>query len=288
VADAGWGVGEWHALGEEATMSGPQGSWNDKHYVYRPPWGSGGDAYGDAYDDRYGGDAYTDDSFADDSYAADGYGDASYDDGYGDAGHGDQGGGGGPYEVAHERPRAAIGDSMRGAFGGLAWRYRSAPFRARVTVEVSAAVLVLALLLGASLALRAQGGPDQAESATGDATTSTSGGAGGVGGPLPTGSDALAPTSSTTTATTQPATSAPTTTRTTVAPTTATTAAPPTTAGPPATTTTTGSPPGEPHYRNCLDAWRDGALPLFEGEPGYSRRLDDDGDGQACEFGEGF
>jgi Excalibur calcium-binding domain len=42
------------------------------------------------------------------------------------------------------------------------------------------------------------------------------------------------------------------------------------------------------HYRNCFEALRAGALPLFEGEPGYSRRLDDDGDGQACEPGEGF
>jgi hypothetical protein len=40
------------------------------------------------------------------------------------------------------------------------------------------------------------------------------------------------------------------------------------------------------HYRNCIEALRAGALPLFEGEPGYSRRLDDDGDGQACEVGE--
>jgi hypothetical protein len=283
------------------TMRGPHGSSNDEHYVYRPQWGSG-DAYGDGYDDRDGGDAYGnnrhddgygDDGYGDDGYAADGYGDASYDDAYGDAG---QAGGAGRYAAAHERQRAATGGSVRGAFGGLAWRYRSAPMSARVAIDVSAAVLVLALLLGAAVALRSPGGPDQAESAPSDATTSTVGGAaGGVGGPLPTGSEAVAPTStSTTPATTRPATSAPATTRTTVAPTVTTPAtSPPTTArrppGPPApTTTTTGPPDPEPHYRTCLDAWRAGALPLFEGEPGYSRRLDDDGDGQACEFGEGL
>jgi hypothetical protein len=183
-----------------------------------------------------------------------------------------------------------MGGSMRGAFGAVAWRYRSAPLWARVSLDVSAAVLVLALLAGGALALRAQGGPEGvAGTAAGDTPSTSAGGDGGGLGPI---GPAAVPTSSTTTSppTTRPATSAPTTAATvpptTAPPTTPTTAAPP-------TTPTTGrpGPPGtdpEPHYRTCFDAWRAGALPLFEGEPGYSRRLDDDGDGQACEFGEGF
>jgi hypothetical protein len=179
-----------------------------------------------------------------------------------------------------------MGDSMRGAFGALAWRYRSAPLWARVSLDVGAAVLVLALLAGGALALRAQGGPDgTAGTAAGDTSSTSAGGDGGA--PGPTGPAAV-PTSTTTTTppTTPPTTSAPTTTAATAPPTTPPPT--PTTAAPP-TTPTTGRPgPPEPHYRTCFDAWRAGALPLFEGEPGYSRRLDDDGDGQACEFGEGF
>jgi hypothetical protein len=263
-------------------MAGPHGSWNDKHYVYRPTWGSGA-AYGEGYDEEYG-DTYRADGYGDDTYAADAYGDASYDD------HTQAGNGAGDWG-AHERERAGVGDSVRGAFGGLAWLYRSAPLWARVTIDVSAAVLVLALLLGGALALRGQGEPDGAEVAP-DGTTSTNGD--GSGGPLPTGSDAAGPTSSTSTTpgTTRPAKSAPIT-ATTVARTTVATATtvPPTTTrrppGPPSTgTTTTSTTPAEPHYRNCLEALQAGALPLFEGDPGYSRRLDDDGDGQACEPGE--
>jgi hypothetical protein len=36
-------------------------------------------------------------------------------------------------------------------------------------------------------------------------------------------------------------------------------------------------------YRNCADARADGAAPLYAGQPGYSTRLDRDGDGVACE-----
>jgi hypothetical protein len=37
------------------------------------------------------------------------------------------------------------------------------------------------------------------------------------------------------------------------------------------------------HYRNCADARAAGAAPIQAGEPGYSARLDRDGDGVACE-----
>jgi hypothetical protein len=49
-----------------------------------------------------------------------------------------------------------------------------------------------------------------------------------------------------------------------------------------------GSPaPGggesDPTYRNCQQARRAGAAPLYRGDPGYSERLDRDGDGVACD-----
>jgi hypothetical protein len=33
-----------------------------------------------------------------------------------------------------------------------------------------------------------------------------------------------------------------------------------------------------------MEAWLARALPLYAGEPGYSRQLDRDGDGEACEW----
>lgn len=36
-------------------------------------------------------------------------------------------------------------------------------------------------------------------------------------------------------------------------------------------------------YNNCTEAREAGVTPLFEGEPGYSKKLDRDGDGIACE-----
>ncbi|ROU08146.1 excalibur calcium-binding domain-containing protein [Lysobacter enzymogenes] len=36
-------------------------------------------------------------------------------------------------------------------------------------------------------------------------------------------------------------------------------------------------------YPNCAAARAAGAAPLLRGDPGYSRRLDRDGDGRACE-----
>ena len=37
------------------------------------------------------------------------------------------------------------------------------------------------------------------------------------------------------------------------------------------------------HFSNCREARAAGAAPLYEGSPGYSRKLDRDGDGVACE-----
>jgi hypothetical protein len=41
--------------------------------------------------------------------------------------------------------------------------------------------------------------------------------------------------------------------------------------------------PAEVYYPNCAAARAAGAAPLHRGEPGYSRKLDRDGDGVACE-----
>ena len=49
---------------------------------------------------------------------------------------------------------------------------------------------------------------------------------------------------------------------------------------------TTGSSPTAPssvYYENCTAVRAAGAAPLHAGEPGYSRKLDRDGDGVACE-----
>jgi hypothetical protein len=40
---------------------------------------------------------------------------------------------------------------------------------------------------------------------------------------------------------------------------------------------------GSVYYKNCSEARAAGAAPLYAGEPGYSSRLDRDGDGVACE-----
>jgi hypothetical protein len=40
-------------------------------------------------------------------------------------------------------------------------------------------------------------------------------------------------------------------------------------------------------YRSCAEAQAAGAAPLYAGQPGYSRKLDRDGDGVACESGSG-
>ena len=43
------------------------------------------------------------------------------------------------------------------------------------------------------------------------------------------------------------------------------------------------SQPQQGGYRNCREARAAGAAPLYRGQPGYSARLDRDGDGIACE-----
>lgn len=42
--------------------------------------------------------------------------------------------------------------------------------------------------------------------------------------------------------------------------------------------------PEEVFFNNCTEANEAGVTPLFEGDPGYSKRLDRDGDGVACEL----
>ncbi|WP_323374242.1 excalibur calcium-binding domain-containing protein [Corynebacterium pygosceleis] len=37
------------------------------------------------------------------------------------------------------------------------------------------------------------------------------------------------------------------------------------------------------NFSNCREARAAGAAPLYAGSPGYSRKLDRDGDGVACE-----
>lgn len=43
------------------------------------------------------------------------------------------------------------------------------------------------------------------------------------------------------------------------------------------------APPANITYKNCDDVRAHGAAPIYKGEPGYSRKLDRDGDGVGCE-----
>lgn len=43
------------------------------------------------------------------------------------------------------------------------------------------------------------------------------------------------------------------------------------------------NPGADAYYPNCAAARAAGAAPLHRGDPGYSRKLDRDGDGVACE-----
>ncbi|MGW6417995.1 excalibur calcium-binding domain-containing protein [Streptomyces sp. NPDC055055] len=45
----------------------------------------------------------------------------------------------------------------------------------------------------------------------------------------------------------------------------------------------TAEPEPEVHYANCTEVRDAGAAPIHRGDPGYSSRLDRDGDGVACE-----
>ncbi|WP_433213354.1 excalibur calcium-binding domain-containing protein [Dactylosporangium sp. CS-047395] len=69
---------------------------------------------------------------------------------------------------------------------------------------------------------------------------------------------------------------------------TTTAAAPPPPPPPPKTTKAAPPPPAETedndvYYKNCTEAKKAGAAPLYRGEPGYRSALDRDGDGVACE-----
>jgi Excalibur calcium-binding domain len=229
------------------------------------PPGPGLHGYPDAGDE----DGLTGEGYGEDGYIGDGYGE----DGYGDAGDereasgiaADYGYGRPGDHVATATGLAGVVASVRAAAADAAWRYRSAPLWARITADVVAGALVLALVVGVSLMLRGDDEPQQAASRE----------------PI---SIETVPTTSTTVATT------------TTVPTTTTTVPPTTTTVPPTTVTTSPPivpPPTEPpsppttdevRYRDCFEAWLAGALPLRRGDPGYGPHLDRDGDGEACEF----
>jgi Excalibur calcium-binding domain len=190
----------------------------------------------------------------------------------------------GPWEDdVDERRHGAPGRrSLRNVFADLVWRYQSARLGTQVTMDVLAACLVMAVVFAGAVLLDRDSGPSVTSTA-GPATT-------------------VAHAAATTTTTAAPTTAAPTTSApatTTVPPAPPTTRVPPTTttapAPPPATDAPAGPPPPPPTereeepgrpYRDCMEAWLARALPLYAGEPGYSRALDGDGDGEACEWDE--
>ena len=168
--------------------------------------------------------------------------------------------------------RAGPSRAVTGPLGGLIRRYRTARLGTRVTVDVTAAAAVMAVVASAASVL-----PD---------------------GPRP----AVVSTRSTTVvsvSTTAPATGvAPTTARRAPEPPSPTTERPGAGATPQATSPGPGGKrgaegpshsrarPSLPPYPDCLPAWLDGAAPLRPGDPGYSADLEDeDGDGILCEHG---
>ena len=161
--------------------------------------------------------------------------------------------------------------AIRRAVGGARGWYRSSPLWLKITTDVAGALAVLGLLLGVSMALRQDGSPQRAAAVgtTTTAPTTTIPPWTTTTGPPPTTAPAMPPPTMVRTTTTAPTTTVP--------PTTAPTTTPP--------TTPTTEP--APEYHNCWQALRAGALPLERGEPGYGPHLDDDGDGRACEWGEG-
>lgn len=196
----------------------------------------------------------------------------------------------GPWEDdVDERRHGAPGRrSLPTLFADLVARYQSARLGTQVAIDVVAACLVMAVVVAGAVLLDRDSGPS---------VTSTAG-------PATTVAHAHATTTTTTEATTTsaPTTSAPTTTTVPPAPPTrlprtATTAPAPPTTAPPATDAPTGPPPppatterdeeSRRPYRDCLEVWLARDLPLYSGEPGYSRSLDRDGDGEACEWGDG-
>lgn len=183
----------------------------------------------------------------------------------------------GPRYDDEEAPRhgAPGRRTLRDRVGDVVWRYQSARLSTQVTIDVVAAAAVMAVVVGAAMLLRDDTGP-AVVSAAGPTTTVTR------------VASAAPPVAPTTTATTVPTTTAPPPSTTTTRPRSTTTAptAPPATEAPPPTSAPPPSEPARRPYRDCLDAWLDGALPLFAGEPGYAPSLDRDGDGEACEWDE--
>jgi hypothetical protein len=59
----------------------------------------------------------------------------------------------------------------------------------------------------------------------------------------------------------------------------------PTTTVPPTTAPPSTVP--DVYYDDCFDAAEAGAVPLYEGQPGYRPELDWDGNGVACDWGTG-
>jgi hypothetical protein len=174
--------------------------------------------------------------------------------------------------------------SLRTLVADGVWRYQSARLGTQVTIDVLAACLVMAVVVAGALLLDDDQGPSVRSA-----------------GPSTTVVHRAATTTSTVAPTTAaPTTAAPTTTTLPPAPTTTrvprTTTAPPAPTAPPATDAPAGPPPSSPTtgpdedpgrpYRDCMEAWLARALPLYAGEPGYSRQLDRDGDGEACEWDE--
>jgi hypothetical protein len=254
----------------------PDGNLSQSHPdAGMPRPGDGDPGYGETGHqvNRYDGGGYGANGHKTGAYEANGYDAGGYysdEDDYGhsyDAEAYDEG----SYDGDHEG--GGVAASLRAAGTAAAWRYRSAPLWARVAADVVAASLVLVLIVGVSLALRQDDGDAQPSAATRSTTTE-----------LATTTTSTAPT----TTTTAPTTTAPTTT-TTVPPTTTTAppvVPPPTEPLPPPTTVAPTTTTQGVRYRDCTEAWFAGALPLFEGEPGYSPRLDRDGDGEACEWDE--
>lgn len=208
-----------------------------------------GDAH-DRHDDHRGHHRHEDDRGHDDH---DRYDDRDYDRDFDDR----HGGG-------------AVGSFLRAARAEAMWRYRCAPMWVRITTDVVAASVVLVLIVGISVALRPGDGAPQAtvdRSPVSVATTVT--------------------TAATTTTSVPPTTTTTVPTTTTTAPPTTTTAPPPVVPPPteaPAPTVPSTTTTAAVRYRDCAEAGAAGALPLFEGEPGYAPHLDRDGDGEACEW----
>jgi Excalibur calcium-binding domain len=179
--------------------------------------------------------------------------------------------------------------SLRALVADVVRRYQSARLGTQVTIDILAACLVMAVVVAGALLVDDDQGPSVRSA-----------------GPSTTVAHRAATTTSTVAPTTAaPTTAAPTTATTTLPPATTTTrvprtttSAPPAPTAPPATDAPAGPPPSPPPsttgpdegprrpYRDCMEAWLARALPLYAGEPGYSRELDRDGDGEACEWDE--